>query len=221
MFNNKIVSLVYKTILLSLSFIAMVYLIWEGDFNTLGYFTNISNVLVFVFTLIIWIYTLKEILRGDNIGYNTTLLRLKGLPTLMITVTGLIYMFFLADYTKLSNYDPQNLLKHYIIPIMFVLDFFFFDKRGSLKWYHPLIWVFVAAIYIPYIFIRQAILKGGAHQYFYDNVRFPYFFLDIDSLGIFGVSLWLIGIIIIFTAISYLFYLWDYKGREGKHENNI
>lgn len=186
MFNNKIVSLVYKTILLSLSFITMVYLIWKNDFNTPRYFTNISNILVFVFTLVIWIYTLKEVLRGETLGYNTTLLCLKGLPTLMITVTGLIYMFFLADYSKISNYDPQNILKHYIIPIMFVLDFFFFDRRGELKWYYPLIWVGLASIYIPYIFIRQAILKGGAHQYFYDNVRFPYFFLDIDTLGIIG-----------------------------------
>jgi len=206
---------------MTISLIALSLMAYYYKSTTLGYFTNLSNICVFFMMGYIWIKTLKDVLKGEVKGYNTYLLKYKGIATLCICVTGIIYMLFLADYTKKATYYPYNLMLHYIVPIMTVLDFFLFDKRGSLKAWYPAMWVTVVAMYLPYIFIRQYLLKDTKYANFSENSRFPYFFLDIDELGISGVALWIIGIILVFGAISYLFYLWDHLGKGDENEDTI
>lgn len=221
MIDNKIISLIYKTILITISLISLFFMAYYYKSTTLGYFTNLSNICVFFMLGYVWIKTLKDVIGNKTSGYNTYLLKYKGIATLCICVTGIIYMLFLADYTKKATYYPYNLMIHYIVPIMTVLDFFLFDKRGSLKAWYPMMWVVVVAMYLPYIFIRQYILKGTRFAYFSEDSRFPYFFLDIDELGYLGVGLWIFGIIAVFTLISYLFYLWDHIGGDDLDENTI
>lgn len=204
MIQNKIVSLVYKTIFISISFISLYNTLFNFSGDTLAYFTILSNIVVFVFFLIIWIKTLQDILHKKTEGGNTHLIRTKGIATLCITVTGLVYAFLLADYTAKSNYTFQNLSHHYIIPVMTVLDYFLFDEKGKLKWYHPLLWVGCALLYLPYIFIRAIILGPDTAL-----IRYPYFFLNVDNLGVGGVALWCAGLVVFFSALAYLLYFYD------------
>lgn len=190
-----------------ISFIGIYNSFYNLNPNTFTYFTFLSNLLVLIFFLIIWIKTIKDvIIKDENVGYNTHLIKIKGIATLCITVTGLVYAFTLADYTSKSNYTFQNLSQHYFIPVMVVLDYFLFDEKGHIKWYTPLIWVACAISYLPYIFVRAAILGPNT-----DLVRYPYFFLDIDLLGVGGVVLWCIGLLVFFSILAYLNYLFDYK----------
>lgn len=205
MVNNKKISLLFKTILVAISFVSIYNSFYNISASTFAYFTFLSNVLVLIFFLIIWIKTIIDvIIKNENEGYNTHLIKIKGIATLCITVTGLVYAFTLADYTSKSNYTFQNLSQHYFIPIMVVLDYFLFDEKGHIKWYTPLIWVGCALTYLPYIFIRALILGPNTSL-----VRYPYFFLDVDKLGVSGVALWCVGLVVFFSLLAYLNYFYD------------
>ena len=205
---NKIISLIYKTIFVTISGIGIYNMLFNLNFDTLAYFTNLSNIIVFIFFIIIWYKTLKDVLNKNYDGKNTHLVKYKGIATLCITVTGLVYSLLLADYSSKSNYTFQNLTVHYIIPIMTILDYFLFDEKGLLKWYHPLIWVFVSICYLPYIFIRALILGSNTTR-----LKYPYFFLNIDKIGVQAVILWCVGLIIFFVLLSYLLFLYDQKNK--------
>lgn len=205
MIKNKCVSLVYKTILITISFMAIYTMIININPSTFAYFTNLSNVLVFVIMLIVWINTIKDVCCHKKYNEaNKHLVRIKGVATLCIMVTGLVYAFLLADYSKKSNYTVQNLSVHYIIPLMTILDYFLFDEKGLIKWYHPIIWVFSALLYLPFIFIRALILTPNTTQ-----VKYPYFFIDVDKLGVGGVAIWCIILVVVFSILAYLIYLYD------------
>lgn len=62
----------------------------------------------------------------------------------------------------------------------------------------------VPLIYVAFIVIRAAILKGAT-----DTVLYPYFFLNIDELGAGGFCLWVSVLTVIFIAIGYVIYLLD------------
>lgn len=205
MIKNKIISLTYKTILLTISFLAIYHMMLNITPNTLAYFTNLSNILVFVIVLIIWIRTFKDVALNKKIaGPNPHLVRTKGIATVSIAITGIIYSTTLAKYDQISNYTVQNLSVHYIIPLLTVLDYFLFDQKGFIKWYHPLIWAGIIILYLPYIFIRALIIGENT-----ELIKYPYFFLNIDNLGVFAVVLWCIGIALLFIFLSYLIYIYD------------
>lgn len=214
MFNNKIVSLVYKSILLTISLLAIYEYILYFNWNLFAYFTILSNILVFVVFLIVWIKTLKDVaIKKEYEGYNEHILIGKFTATIAITVTFLVYAFMLADYSSKDNYDIQNLSEHYIIPLMVIIDYFMFDKKGTIKWYHPLIWVGCIITYLPYIFIRANIVGNNTYT------KYPYFFLDIDESGASEVTLWCLGLLVFFTGLSYLVMLFDSK--YNKNKNNL
>lgn len=96
-----------------------------------------------------------------------------------------------------------------IIPVMTILDYILFDKKNILKWYHPLIWIGCAMTYIPYIFIRVAILGSDTTL-----IRYPYFFLEVDRPGVFKVSMWIVGLLVFFSALAYFIFLFDKKYKE-------
>ena len=205
MIKNKIISLTYKTILLTISFLAMYHMALNITPNTLAYFTNLSNILVFIVVLIVWIRTFKDVALNKKIdGPNPHLVRIKGIATVSIAITGLIYATTLAKYDQKSNYTVQNLSVHYIIPLLTVLDYFLFDQKGLIKWYHPLIWASIIILYLPYVFIRALILGENTNL-----IRYPYFFLNIDNIGVLSVSIWCIGIALLFIFLSYLIFIYD------------
>ena len=209
---TKIYSLAYKSFMLALTTVGFYLIIYDRDFDSFAFYTIISNICVFGFTLALWILTLKDVKNGDFYSKNTHLVRYRGIAMLCIFITGVIYATALADYTKDSNYTIRNILHHYVIPIMFVLDYFLFDKKGLIKWYNPLIWIGCSVCYLPYIFIRAQIVKDNPSL-----TKYPYFFLDVDDQGLTATVFWCIGLVVVFSLVSYLLFLYDYK--KGKKEN--
>lgn len=39
--------------------------------------------------------------------------------------------------------------------------------------------------------------------------KYPYFFLYVDKLGVSGVALWCVGLVVFFSLLAYLNYLYD------------
>ena len=125
--------------------------------------------------------------------------RLKGTITMSITVTFLIYHFLLSGgYENRADIIRSTIL-HYIVPIMTIVDYILFDKKGIYKNIDPILWLIIPLIYFLFIFIRAKLgseLSNGSY--------YPYFFIDINKYGIKTVLKNALLITIAFTILGYI-----------------
>ena len=72
-----------------------------------------------------------------------------------ITVTFLVYHFLLSPTSgDLNGLDyVRNLMVHYIVPIMTILDYIIFDIKGIYKIIDPLLWLLIPIIYFAVIIL--------------------------------------------------------------------
>lgn len=86
----------------------------------------------------------------------------------------------------------DNIL-HYVIPVLFVIDWLFFVVKGTLKPKSPLPWLSFPAAYVVWIFVH------GALSGFY-----PYPFVNVGELGYPRVLLNTAGLFILFLSLGFL-----------------
>lgn len=210
MINNRITHLIYRSIFLALELIGIInsFGLLDGgkpSLDCLVYYTNLSNYLCFIVMLIVVISTYKHLKNGEIKGNNTVIIGLKFYTTIIILVTFLVYNILLTDNMFGPGWNSLgNLLMHIVCPLMFVLDFFLFDKHHSLKWYDPLCSALLPLLYVVVILIRGQILPAD-----YNGTIYPYFFLNVAEIGIGQVLLWVFILLLVFIVIGYIFYLYD------------
>ncbi len=204
MINNRRLSLVYRTVLVTFCFVGLFLSsrISEGSFNTelFVYYTYLSNILCLVVMTIVLVDNYKKI-KDD--GFNEAFCKVKAATTMAIFVTGVVYHFLLGDYSSEGFFHLDNIIVHYIVPIMFVLDWLLFDKKKSLNLIDPLTWTIIPIIYLVYALIRGAIVGPDA------SLQYAYFFIDVNIYGYGGVFLWSIGLTIAFLVVAYLMWFID------------
>ena len=184
--------------------------ILEGRFklSMFLYYTILSNLVCFIYFLILTIRLGKGFRAFKEApSYGSSL---KGAFTLMITITFLIYHFVLAPtlFTMATDYvvySVKDIIVHYYVPIMVILDWLLFDKKNSYKWYDPLCWLIIPFSYFIFTVIRAQfggpITPSGSY--------YPCFFIDVNLLGWSGVLINVFLITIGFTILGYVFYLVD------------
>ncbi len=174
---------------------------WESPFmTTLSYYTIQSN----LFCLVLFIDLLVRKIRKQPL---TPLFHsVKGGFTVMIFITFFIYHFVLRPGIIASGVDYQvyqwsDILVHYIAPLMVVIDHFIFDE---LKPYHridPIRWLAIPLGYWVYTLIFAAL---GGRYIINDYVsRYPYFFLNVEELGVLWVSISIITISLFYVGTGY------------------
>ena len=223
MIKNRIAQLIYRSIYVGLGFIGVLSafgLLYGSSPNlsNLIYYTNLSNYLCLIVTIIVLVDTYKHIKKGELYGHNTSIKQLKFYSTIIILVTFLVYNILLTDNMFGDGWNALgNLLLHILLPLLFLFDFFLFDEHHSLKWYDPLLSTILPLIYVAFILIRAQCLSAD-----YTGTVYPYFFLNVDNLGIGMVFVWVIILLLIFIAIGYIFYLYDkLEIKDGKIKFNI
>lgn len=204
MINNRKLTLLYRSIFITFSFIGIFLSsrILEGTFNTtlFVYYTHLSNILCFVVMLLVLIDNYKK---ADNPGHNEVIVKLKFAATLAIFITGVVYHFLLGDPSEEGFFSLDNLIVHYIVPFMFVLDWLLFDKKKSITLIDPLTWTAIPLTYLVYALIRGAIVGPDA------ELQYCYFFIDVNIYGYGGVFLWAIGLTVVFLLVAYLMWVID------------
>ena len=165
----------YSRVLLFLAAFTGVYLeiTKHGGFGMLLYYTVLSNLLVTIFTG----YLLRVMSRSGENWQSPTLLRLKGGVTMSIMITCVIYHFMLAPIAT-DFYRVENFLCHYIVPLWFLADTLFFDKRGQYKIWDPVLWTILPLVYMIFALFNGLVLKLNIPNS-KDN-PFPYFFLNVN-----------------------------------------
>ena len=191
----------YSRVLMFLAAFTGVYLeiTKHGGFGMLLYYTVLSNLLVTIFTG----YLLRVMSRSGENWQSPTLLRLKGGVTMSIMITCVIYHFMLAPIAT-DFYRVENFLCHYIVPLWFLADTLFFDKRGQYKIWDPVLWTILPLVYMLFALFNGLVLKLPVPN---SKVSpFPYFFLDVAK-GWDVVIKWCLIIFVAYMVAGFIFYL--------------
>ncbi len=208
MIKNRITQIVFQTVYCTLAIIAVLTSLglFNGKFNSnfYVYYTNLSNYICFGLMFVILAKTIISFKKNAEGCCNTTP-KFNFLCVILILVTLLVYNILLAKDNSAFEYftSLNNLLMHLILPIMFILNWVIFYEHRKLKWYFPLLSLIMPLIYICFILIRAAILKGSG------AILYPYFFLNADKLGWGGFFMWVSILIVIFLFIGYILYFLD------------
>ena len=159
---------------------------------------------------------LIETIKKNKDQYVTKLPLLKFIGLLAILLTFIIFNFILAgDREPKLNFYINSVLFHIVLPIMYLIDWILFYEHKKVKWYYPLVSVIFPVIYAIFIFIRAWILDFNPEApYIY-----PYFFLNLDELGVIGVIKWIGILSVVFVVIGYIMFGIDKI--LNKNKNNL
>lgn len=178
------------------------------------YYTILSNILCFVYFAVLLIAQRKK----ENA-------LIKGAVTMCIAVTGLVYHFMLNGLmgttagAPLTALSVSNILVHYVVPAMVVLDYFLFMPKGQYKSLYPLAWLVLPYAYLVFAMVRAEVSSSTFTGFGGTLSRYPYPFLDVDLYGWDKVILIVFAITVAFIALGYLAFVVDRllgKKRKGR-----
>ncbi len=186
MIKNRTVQLIFQTAFCSLGIVAFAASLglFKASFenNFYVYFTNLSN----YFCIVVMFAELVQTIKKKDDSYVTVQPMLKFVCMLMILLTFAVYNFLLADDRPIEmSFTVASILLHIILPLLYTADWLLFYERGRIKWYYPLASVVIPLLYVAFIFVRAWIFNGDG------ELVYPYFFLNVDILGISGVIVWI------------------------------
>ena len=172
-------------------------LIIAGDFETnaftrtinfFSYFTILTNLLAAL------ALTLPVIAPQSAFGQFFSKPTVRTAITAYIIIVMTIVYFVLRHLTNLTGWDlVADVILHYVIPILFVIDWLFLVPRETLKAKDTFGWLAYPIVYLVWTFIH------GAYSGFY-----PYPFLNNGELGIARVLLNEAGLLIVFLIVGFV-----------------
>lgn len=205
----KKTSLIYKLLILIVTgislYINLKYLTFRKG---IAYFTIQSNLFCFIFYLVSFIlFIFKKLKKGD------TYYLLKGMATMAITLTMVIYYFVIATH-GITGYEGHNIeciFAHLIVPGLIMLDYVIFGEKGHLKKNYPFIWSLFLLIYTA--FSNLYVMLGGTYI---NGKEFAYFFMDSSKYGTSGVMINSLILYVSFVVFGIIVYYLDNKASKQR-----
>lgn len=202
------ISLIYKILIVVVSGIGLYLNFKLYSFKTaILYFTNLSNILVFIFYLVgLILYFTKKLKKND--AYYI----IKGMITMAITITMFVYQIILSgSMNAFVGHEVENAFVHLIVPFLVIFDYIIFGKKGNLKKNYPFIWSFILIVYQLFVIIYS--LWGG--KFMGSDVPYPY--MDISKNGIWTVILNCVLVYVFFVGYGTIVQTLDNKlGKKNK-----
>lgn len=182
--QNKRLLVGYRVVFALLGFSAVVTeiatIIERGRFvpaNFFSYFTIESN-LIAVAVLIVSALALMRGKQGRRIAM------LRGANTLNMIVVGVVFSILLSGLdAELTAVPWDNLVLHYIMPVVVALDWFLDIPKVRIAFKQALVWMVFPIAYVFYSLIRGHFVGW-----------YPYPFLNPGEHGYAGVAITSIGI---------------------------
>ena len=214
---GRLLSIIFKAVLAigCLAGLVLNLVQTKNPVSLLSYYTIQSNLVCLVLFAILLILEIKASSKLKPRAWQDRpwLSLLKGGCTVYILLTFLVYNFMLAPSiaevsTSYQLFSMPDLLVHYFSPLMVLLDYFLFDRKGRFKAVYPLGWALLPLAYLFYVFVFVSL--GGRFYYGGYASKYPYFFLNIDKLGLAGVGKWILFIAAGYLLLSYVLTAIDY-----------
>ena len=189
-FSKK--AFVFRSIYLLIGFIGLFLAteITTGKFNQgfFVYYTNLSNLIAFGLMLYVTLLNYQS-LKGRNVDFKFLMIRF--MITIMILVTVIIYNTLLGNLFDPGYWRVRNVIMHLVGPILVVLDYLLFTKKGTVSWY-----AIGYSLIIPYTYVIVTLWIGLFTK------SYPYFFLDVNEFGYLGVLRWVFILTLGFLVLS-------------------
>ena len=154
--------------------------------NFFSFFTILTNILVALALTLPWLAPQSRL--GKFFVAPTVR---TAIAAYIIIVMAIVY-FVLRHLMAFQGWNLlADLLLHYVMPVLFVIDWLFLVPKQTLKMKDSLGWLAFPVIYLVWTFIH------GAYSGFY-----PYPFLNNNDLGIARVLLNEAGLLVIFLVLG-------------------
>ena len=154
--------------------------------NFFSYFTILTNILAALALTLPWLAPQSQL--GKFFARPTVR---TAIAAYIIIVMTIVY-FVLRHLTNLQGWDfVADVLLHYVMPVLFVIDWLFLVPKQTLKIKDSLGWLTFPVIYLVWTFIH------GAYSGFY-----PYPFLNGTELGNARVLLNEAGLLVMFLVLG-------------------
>ena len=207
MIKNRTTQLIFQSFYCAIGLIGAVASLGIFDdilnprWDFYAHFTNLSNYLCIGIMFAELVQTAKKSVNS----YVSASPLLKFIGLLGIMLTFLVFNFLLAgrpDRELQSNWRVSSICLHVILPIMYIFDWLLFYEHKKIRWFYPLVSVAFPVLYIIFIYTRAFIVNFNPEvPYLY-----PYFFLNLDNLGVAGVVKWVAILFAGFIVLGYIFY---------------
>ena len=207
MIKNRTTQLIFQSFYCAIGLIGAVASLGVFDdilkprWDFYAHFTNLSNYLCIGIMFAELVQTAKKSVNS----YVSASPLLKFIGLLGIMLTFLVFNFLLAgrpDRELQANWRVSSICLHVILPIMYIFDWLLFYEHKKIRWFYPLVSVAFPMLYIIFIYTRAAIVNFNPEvPYLY-----PYFFLNLDNLGVAGVAKWVAILFAGFIVLGYIFY---------------
>ena len=207
MIKNRTTQLIFQSFYCAIGLIGAVASLGIFDdilnprWDFYAHFTNLSNYLCIGIMFAELVQTAKKSVNS----YVSASPLLKFIGLLGIMLTFLVFNFLLAgrpDREFQANWRVSSICLHVILPIMYIFDWLLFYEHKKIRWFYPLVSVAFPVLYIIFIYTRAFIVNFNPEvPYLY-----PYFFLNLDNLGVAGVAKWVAILFAGFIVLGYIFY---------------
>ena len=223
--RNRIFVFEYRVVFLILcSFGIMGHMSIEDpvkNINTLAYFTIHSNIFCFAMVLFEAYFDFIYLRTGRKHRYGHMYYQLKGVALLVITITCLTYNYILTPmgFHMVEEYHIEadmgksvhDRIVHFIIPAMMWIEYLIFQEKGHYGRLDPLKWYVAPLIYFIFIMIRARQISPSVFSR--GVVKYPYFFLDVDTYGVWYVIKYVAMFSVATIVIGYVIRTIDFLGK--------
>lgn len=153
------------------------------NLGTLNYFTVLSNLLVAFYFLVDAVWMLNHLGKAKRGG--EWQIKFKHAVLMCIVLTGVIANTLIAG--QFSNQTgamaTSMMLLHICTPVMAVLDWILFERKGQIRPGEPFVWMVLPLLYFAYVMVAVGVF-GFDFSPLQTGSRYPYPFIDLDALGI-------------------------------------
>lgn len=209
--NSLVTKLIYRTFFCTVSLFAILFI---SDFFSVDghdavtynrdffyFYTNLSNFLCFGIMIACLRDDVRQLRAGKLYGYNRNpyLKHAKFAATLIISITFIAYGLLLGAPNTIRFWNGiGNVCYHVACPVLFIIDTILFDEHKSVGYLDPVISTAFPVIYVVVIEIMGA-----------NTGRYPYFFLNMEKLGLSGLMMWVGILLALFLTIGYSLFFYD------------
>ncbi len=132
-----------------------------------------------------------------------------GAVMLAILLVGIIFNLVLGQMPQLNWWTLLgDSLHHHVAPVAVPIWWLVYAPHGRLRWHAPLVWALYPLGYSAYSLARAGFEPESPFRY-------PYFFMNVETLGWSGVLVNLAIIAAAFTAAGFLVLLIDQRLGRG------
>jgi hypothetical protein len=201
-------SFLFKLFIFSLSALGVFLTVRDAAYpiEALSYFTTIINIFSALFYAL---FIIELVLRKTPRPW---LRFLKQSLMVYLVMTMLVYSFILIPYIieEQINYQifsSKDLLIHYVVPISVLVDYVWFEEKGKIKSFYAFANVWNIIFYVMYLSLYISL--GGRFHSGNNLSIYPYFFLNIEQIGLIPVVLICLSILIVVAFVGWVIYMID------------